>query len=221
MIHLKNLYKSFQNSPATFSALKNINLKIQKGQFIVIKGQSGSGKSTLLHILAAIMKPTSGEVNIEGENIASLSDIHSSWYRKNKIGYITQNFYLFDELSVQENLLASLVIQDLTYAQIEEQIERALESAHILDKKEQIANTLSGGEKQRCIIARALVNNAEIIICDEPTANLDTKNSLLFLETLKRLKDEGKTIILSTHDMVFDDLECVDKVFTLSEGELG
>jgi len=221
MIEIKNLSKRFKSERGTFHALKNINLKIKQNELLVIQGESGSGKSTLLNIIASIMKPTSGEVLIDGENIVSFSDIHASEYRKKRVGFITQSFHLFDELTLHDNLLAPLVIRDLTREEIEEHIQKALTTANISHKATQRVKSLSGGEKQRSIIARAIVNNPDIIICDEPTANLDHKNALLFLETLKLLKADGKTIILSTHDSLFKHQEFIDRVISLEEGSIG
>ena len=221
MIEIQNLCKSFDTASDTFHALLDINLKIKKGECIVIKGESGSGKSTLLSIIAAIMKPSSGKVLIDNENIVSFSDIHASEYRKTRVGFITQSFHLFDSLSVEDNLLASLVIRDITQTQLKENIDAALTQAHIEHKRFQKADTLSGGEKQRCMIARAIVNNPDILICDEPTANLDLQNSLLFIETIKALKERGKTIIISTHDQIFNELEFIDKTYIMKDGTLG
>ncbi len=221
MIEIKNLNKSFTSNSDTFHALKDINLSIKKSSLVIIKGKSGSGKSTLLSIIASIMKPTSGAVLIDEENIVSLSDIHLCEYRKLRVGFITQSFHLFDELTLKENLLPSLIMRDLTASEIEEAIDIALNIAHIKHKKKQKVHTLSGGEKQRCIIARAVVNNPDIIICDEPTANLDAENSLAFIERLKELKSLGKTIIVATHDPLFDNLDFVDNHLNMRDGTLG
>ena len=221
MIKIENICKNFHTKEETFVALKDINLHIKKNELLVIQGESGSGKSTLLNILASIMKPTSGKILIEGENIISFSDIFASEYRKNRIGFITQNFHLFDALTLHDNLLAPLVIRDLSEAQIENSIDIALKTANISHKKNQKVSTLSGGEKQRAIIARAIVNNPDIIVCDEPTANLDRENSLLFIETLKDLKAKGKTVIVSTHDPLFEKQDFIDRVISLKEGSLG
>ena len=220
IIEIKKLNKSFQQNNNIFYALRDINLSIKEGEFLILKGVSGSGKSTLLNIITSIMKPTSGAITIDGENIALLSDIHSSEYRKNRVGFITQSFHLFDGLSVEENLLAPLVIQKLHLVEINEKIVEVLKIVDILDKKKQNVTTLSGGEKQRVIIARAIINNPDIIICDEPTANLDRKNSLLFIETIKKLKDDGKTIIIATHDMIFDEVDFIDRTVLIANGEI-
>lgn len=221
MIVVKNICKSFtQGSNGTFHALKNINISIESGECVVFKGVSGSGKSTLLSIIGAIMKPSSGSVEIDGYNIVSLSDFHISHYRNKTIGFVTQSFHLFDGLSVKDNLLAPLVINDYTSKEIQEHISQAMEIANISHKQKSKVVTLSGGEKQRCMIARALVNNPSIILCDEPTANLDEKNSLMFIKIIKKLKSLNKTIIIATHDPLFDRDDVVDIVININEGTL-
>ena len=221
MIQLKNLYKIFyDNSKKEHIVLKDISLEIEEGELVLLQGVSGSGKSTLLHILAGLLKPTKGLVLVEGENIASYSDYHASLYRSKKVAYIAQSFHLFDELSVEQNLLAPLVIKQLSMQEINAAIQKALEIANIAHKADEKVANLSGGEKQRCVIARAVVNDADIILCDEPTANLDRQNSLKFIGIIEKLKESGKTIIIATHDPLFQDLKCVDREFHLKEGQL-
>ena len=220
MLQLKNINKTVKTLNDTFHILKNINLTIKKGEVIYLKGVSGSGKTTLLNIIASTMKPTDGEVQVEGENIVSFSDIYSSEYRKNRVGLITQSFYLFDELSVEENLLVPVVIKDITKQEIEEQIEKSLKIANIFHKRAQKISTLSGGEKQRTVIARAIINNPDIILCDEPTANLDMENSLIFIEIIKRLKESGKTIIIATHDQLFEKQDFIDRTVFIEDGQI-
>lgn len=212
MIELRNIYKKF--------ALYQINLKIKRGELLLINGVSGSGKTTLLNLIASFMKPDSGSVEIDGENIVSLSDYHLSNYRKNTIGYITQSFYLFEQLSVEENLLAALVIHKLTQKQRREAITKALHLAHISHKAKQQVRTLSGGEKQRCVIARALVNDPQIILCDEPTANLDRENSLEFMQIIETLHGEGKTVLIATHDPLLQNFKKITQNISLKEGKI-
>ncbi len=216
MIVLKNITKKFDD----FYALNDINFSINQGESLVIKGVSGSGKSTLLSILGGIMKPTSGTIEIEGKNIASFNDFHASSYRKHRIGFVTQSFHLFEQLSVRNNLLAALVTQNYTASQIQIKIDKALELSNIAHKAMQKVSTLSGGEKQRCVIARALVNEPSIILCDEPTANLDHDNSLMFIEIMRKLKSAKKSIIIATHDPLFDSLDFIDKSIAMSEGKI-
>jgi putative ABC transport system ATP-binding protein len=221
MIKIKNMNKSFtQKNGETFYALKDISLTIKKGEFCLLKGVSGSGKSTLLHILASQLKPTSGLVEVAGENIVSYSDYHASLYRRDITAYITQSFHLFNELTVGDNLLAPLVIKNLNAVDINTAQQEAMKLANILHKAEQKVSNLSGGEKQRVVIARAIVSDAQIILCDEPTANLDKENSLLFIEILKTLKAKGKSIIIATHDPLFDTLNIIDKSYNIKEGRI-
>jgi len=216
MIQVKNLNKYFDK----YQALKDINLNINDGECIILNGVSGSGKTTLLSIIGAIMKPTSGAVEISGENIVSFSDFHASNYRNTKVGFVTQSFHLFDELSVKENIFVPLVITNLSDDETNSHVEYAMQIANISHKANQKTKNLSGGEKQRCIIARALVNQPQIILCDEPTANLDFDNSLKFIEIITKLKEMKKTIIIATHDPIFNNLSCVDRNINIKEGSI-
>ena len=216
MIKLKNVYKSFKNT----TVLQDINLEIKEGEAVVLSGVSGSGKSTLLSIIGAIMKPSSGLVEVNGENIVSLSDFHLSEYRTSAIGFVTQSFHLFEMLSVKENVIAPLILNKITQKEMLHKRDEAMIKAEILHKSNQVVSTLSGGEKQRCMIARALVNNPKIILCDEPTANLDKQNSLKFIKIVKQLKESGKTIVIATHDPLISELELVDKIIKIDEGKI-
>ena len=219
MIKIKNLNKLFyENSKKEFYALKDINLEIPTSSFIVLKGVSGSGKSTLLSLIATMDKPTSGEIIIDNESVAKLPDLHSSNFRAKKIGFIFQSYNLFNELSVKDNISIPLIPLGYSQKQIDEKVLKSLEIANISHKKEELVLNLSGGEKQRCAIARALVNDSNIILCDEPTANLDYDNSIRFIETLKELKKLNKTIIVATHDPIFDNLNFVDKIINIKNG---
>ena len=216
MIELKNISKSFQES----QILQNINLQIQEGEFLLLEGVSGSGKTTLLHLIASFMKPSSGEVIVDGENIATFSDYHAAEYRSEKIGYVTQLFYLFDNLSVTENLYSALLVKNYTVSEAKERIEKVLQEVNLLEKREQKAKTLSGGEKQRVVIARAIINDAQILIFDEPTANLDSANAQQFLTLMTQLKNEIRTIIVATHDPIFREVACVDRIINIKDGKL-
>lgn len=219
MIKIKNLNKLFyENSKKEFYALKDINLEIKTSSFVVLKGVSGSGKSTLLSLIATMDKPTSGEIIIDNESVAKLPDLHSSNFRAKKIGFIFQSYNLFNELSVKDNISIPLIPLGYSQKQIDEKVLKSLEIANISHKKDELVLNLSGGEKQRCAIARALVNDSNIILCDEPTANLDYDNSIRFIETLKELKKLNKTIIVATHDPIFDNLDFVDKIINIKNG---
>ncbi|MDY0193641.1 MAG: ABC transporter ATP-binding protein [Aliarcobacter butzleri] len=221
MIKIKNLDKIFyENTNKEFYALKDINLNIKKSSCVVLKGVSGSGKSTLLSLIATLQKPTSGEIVVENESIAKLPDFHASNFRAKKIGFIFQSFNLFNELSVKDNISLPLIPLGFSQKQIDEKVISTLNLANILHKKDELVSNLSGGEKQRCAIARALVNNCEIILCDEPTANLDYENSKNFIEILKELKELKKTIIIATHDPIFDNLDFVDSEILIKNGQI-
>ncbi|WP_455757831.1 ABC transporter ATP-binding protein [Sulfurimonas sp.] len=216
MIKLRNVYKSFANA----EVLKDISLDIKEGECIVFNGVSGSGKSTLLSIIGALLKPSRGLVKVDGLNIASLNDYHLSNYRGENLGFITQSFHLFEMLSVRENVVVPLLLSKLNQNEIENRVNEAMQISSINHKSQDEINTLSGGEKQRCVIARALVNNPKIILCDEPTANLDKENSLKFAQIIKTLKNSGKTIVIATHDPLISELEWVDRVIKIDEGKI-
>ena len=221
MIKIKNLNKIFyENTNKEFYALKDINLNIKKSSCVILKGVSGSGKSTLLSLIATLQKPTSGEIVVENESIAKLPDFHASNFRARKIGFIFQSFNLFNELSVKDNISLPLIPLGFSQKQIDEKVISTLKLSNILHKKDELVSNLSGGEKQRCAIARALVNDCEIILCDEPTANLDYENSKNFIEILKELKELKKTIIIATHDPIFDNLDFVDSEILIKNGQI-
>lgn len=219
MIKIINLNKIFhENTKKEFHALKNINLEIKNSSCVILKGISGSGKSTLLSLIGTLQKPTSGDIKIDEESIAKLPDLHASNFRAKKLGFIFQAYNLFNELSVKDNISIPLIPLGFSQKDIDEKVSEALKLSNIFHKKDELVFNLSGGEKQRCAIARAIVNNPEIILCDEPTANLDLNNSIRFVEILKDLKNLNKTIIVASHDPIFDDLDFVDKIIHIKNG---
>jgi len=221
MVSIENVNKIFnEGTPQAFEALKSIDLKVSKGETMILMGVSGSGKSTLLSLIAALDKPSSGKIVVEGELISKLPDLHASAYRAQSIGFIFQHFNLLEALSVEENVIAPLINSGLAIATIKEMAAKSMQSAAISHKALQQVKELSGGEKQRCAIARALVHEPELIICDEPTANLDRENSLKFMEILQLLHERGKTIIVATHDPLFETLPFVSKVVHMEDGNI-
>ncbi len=221
MIKVNNLNKVFnENTKKEFHALKDINIEIQTSSCVILKGVSGSGKSTLLSILGALSKPSSGDVIINDDSIAKLPDLHSSLFRAKNLGFIFQSYNLFNELNVEENISIPLVPLGFTQKEINKKVDVALKLANIEHKKDETVSNLSGGEKQRTAIARALVNNPDIILCDEPTANLDNENSLKFIEVMRKLKKLNKTIIIATHDPIFDKLDFVDNTINIKDGKI-
>ena len=219
MIKITNLNKIFhENTKKEFHALKNINLEIKNSSCVILKGISGSGKSTLLSLIGTLQKPTSGDIKIDEESIAKLPDLHASNFRAKNLGFIFQAYNLFNELNVKDNISIPLIPLGFSQKDIDEKVSEALKLSNIFHKKDELVFNLSGGEKQRCAIARAIVNNPEIILCDEPTANLDLNNSIRFVEILKDLKNLNKTIIVASHDPIFDDLDFVDKIIHIKNG---
>ena len=209
-----------QGKQNEFCALKNINLDVNNGELVILKGVSGSGKSTLLSLIALLQKPTSGEILIDGTNIAKLPDAFCSEFRHKRLGLIFQNFNLIEGLSVYENLLAPFALTNFKANVREEMIKKALNLANISHKRDENVSNLSGGERQRCAVARALSMDADIILADEPTANLDRQNARAFLGLLESFKALKKSVIVATHDSIFDELDATDRVVSLQNGEI-
>ena len=219
MIKITKLNKIFnENTKKEFHALKDINIEIKTSSCVILKGVSGSGKSTLLSIIGTLLKPTSGDIKIDDESIAKLPDLHASNFRAKKLGFIFQSYNLFNELNVKDNISIPLIPLGYSQKRIDDMSKTALTLANIEHKKDELVYNLSGGEKQRCAIARALVNNPDIILCDEPTANLDHDNSMKFIESLREFKKLNKTIIVATHDPIFEELDFVDEIINIKNG---
>jgi putative ABC transport system ATP-binding protein len=202
------------------TAVDNISFEVNKNELVLLKGKSGSGKSTILSLIAALSKPTKGTIFINNTQISKLPDSFASEFRNKHIGFIFQKFNLINDLDVKENVLLPLIPQNLDKNLIEQKISKALNLAKISHKQNQLIKKLSGGEQQRVAIARALVTEPNLILADEPTANLDPNLTKNFIEILKDLKKLNKTIILATHDEVFFDLDIVDKIVELEYGKI-
>ena len=221
VIVLENINKIYnEGTPQAFEALKSINLSVSEGETVVLSGVSGSGKSTLLSLIAALDKPSSGKIVVHGELISKLPDLHASAYRAKTIGVIFQHFNLLESLSVEENVIVPLINFGLYMQTIRALADKSMELSAISHKASQEVKALSGGEKQRCAIARALIHEPELILCDEPTANLDRANSLKFIEILQPLHNMGKTVIVATHDPLFEGLPFVSKVVHMEDGTI-
>jgi len=220
MIKIENISKSFYNEKSETEILRNINLNIKKGELVILKGVSGSGKTTLLSLIAGLDKPSKGKILIDQEPLSKLPDFFASKVRAKKIGIIFQHFNLFEHLSVGENVILPLIPSGLKMKEIEKKANIAMKLANISHKKALKASHLSGGEKQRTAIARALVANPDIILCDEPTANLDRENSLGFIKTIKELHNMNKTIVIATHDPLFENLEFTNRIIPMVDGQI-
>ncbi|NMC51476.1 ABC transporter ATP-binding protein [Candidatus Kuenenbacteria bacterium] len=198
LINLKDICKDFITDEVETKVLHHLNCVINRGEFVAIMGPSGSGKSTLMHILSFLDRPTCGKYFFEGEDTSEFDDDRLAALRNKKIGFVFQSFNLLPRTTVLDNVILPLEYngaKDKKYA-----AENALKSVGLEHRLEHFSNQLSGGEKQRVAIARALVNEPEVIFADEPTGNLDSKSGQQVMEILRRLNDEGKTIILVTHE---------------------
>ena len=200
MLKLKDIHKSYQQGSQDCPILKGIDLHVKEGDFLAIMGPSGSGKSTLMNIIGCLDKASSGTYHIEGTDVSELSDNQLSDLRNQKIGFVFQNFNLMPKLTACQN-----VELPLTYMKIpkKERRERALEMLRLVGLEERSdfkPMELSGGQKQRVAIARALVTNPSFILGDEPTGALDTKTSVQIMDLFKQFNDEGKTIVIITHE---------------------
>ncbi|EAL0284140.1 ABC transporter ATP-binding protein [Campylobacter coli] len=193
LIQIKNLSKEF----GKVKALDNINLNIYKGEWLAIMGPSGSGKSTLLNILSLMDDPSSGKYILDNEDLEQINEEQKITLRREKIGLIFQQFHLIPYLSALENVMLS---QYYHSSVDEEDAKAVLEKVGLSHRLSHLPSQLSGGEQQRVCIVRALINNPEILLADEPTGNLDEANEKIVLETLQKLKNEGKTIVLITHN---------------------
>jgi putative ABC transport system ATP-binding protein len=201
LIEARNVTKKYKMDKVTVEALRGVSIKIEKGDFIVIVGPSGSGKSTLLHLLGALDRPTSGQVLVDGKDISKMDDWSLAMIRRKKIGFVFQSFNLIPTLNALENVMIPLepVKMDMNVA-----ISRAQGLLELLDLKDRMLHKpgeLSGGQRQRVSIARALINDPEIILADEPTGNLDTVTGRKVVEAMLHWnQDHDKTFVLVTHD---------------------
>ena len=201
VIETKQITRVFKNGDIEVHALKGIDLVIEEGEFVAIMGSSGSGKSTLLHIIGCLDRPTSGEYKLDGVQVNGLNKNELADIRNQKIGFIFQSYNLLSRTTALENVELPLVY-DRTgrFSNTKEVAKKALVQVGLADRIYHKTNELSGGQQQRVTIARALVNNPALILADEPTGNLDTKNSVDIADLFVKLNDEGKTIVMITHE---------------------
>ncbi len=200
-IEARNLTKEFKRAEFHITALKDANLQIKQGEFVALMGPSGSGKSTLLHLMAAMDRPTSGDITVFGQNLKGMSDAEIARWRNAHIGFIFQSFNLIPVLTALENVELPLKLTKLNKAQRREHAVRALELVGLGDRLSHTPRQLSGGQEQRVAIARAIVTDPDVLLADEPTGNLDATSAREALTLLGRLNKEfGKTIVMVTHD---------------------
>ncbi len=219
IIKLENIQKYYKVGKEKFHVLKSLSLEIESGEFVMIMGKSGSGKTTLLNVLGFLDKFDDGDYIFNGENVTNLNENQRSTFRNKNIGFVFQQFNLIETLDVYQNVELPLIYDaSLKKSEREKIVKEKLEAVGLLDKIKQPPLQLSGGQQQRIAIARSLVNNPQLIFADEPTGALDSETSEEIMNLLKDLNNQGKTIIMVTHDA--DLVKYATKVVRLKDGVL-
>jgi len=221
MIRLDTVRKVYNGGkPNEFVALDGINLHIDAYKATALKGPSGSGKTTLLSILGCMAKPTSGRITLREREMSSLPERFLTEIRRETFGVIFQQFNLIKGISPLENVMIPAYPKGEKFASLKKRAMDLLDLLNLADKAHSKVEWLSGGEAQRTAIARALINNPAIIIADEPTAHLDSRLSLEFMEIMRRLKEEGKTILIASHDPLVYESEVIDRIVEMRDGKV-
>lgn len=217
ILKVENLCKTYTNGEHTVKAIDNVSFSIRRGEFTAIVGPSGSGKSTLLHIMGGIDRPTSGKVFVQGENIFSHSDNELAIFRRRQVGFVYQFYNLVPVLNVRENIEMPITLDNRKVD--EKKLQSILALLKLKEREFFLPNQLSGGQQQRVSIGRALINNPSIILADEPTGNLDSKNSHEIIETLKYSnKKYNQTLVIITHD---ENIALqADRIITFEDGKI-
>ena len=200
MITLKQVEKTYYNKLIQTKVLRGVDLSICKGEILCIYGSSGSGKSTLLNILGLLDDVTAGEYELDGVNVKKLKQKETAQIRNQKFGYVFQAYHLIPELNVKENIVVPLGYAGISKKERERTAHKLLEEFHMTELEKKYISQMSGGEQQRVSIMRAIANNPQILLADEPTGNLDRENSEIVMEMLSQLNEQGMTIVMVTHD---------------------
>ena len=218
MIKTVNLQKIFKTEEVQTLALNDVNIEVKEGEFVAIMGPSGCGKSTLLNILGLLDNPTSGEYYLNGTEVSKYTEAQRTNLRKGVIGFVFQSFNLIDELNVYENIELPLLYMGIPSAERKRRVETAMERMAIMHRSKHFPQQLSGGQQQRVAIARAVVSNPKLILADEPTGNLDSKNGKEVMELLNELNKEGTTIVMVTHSQ--HDAGFAGRIINLFDGQV-
>ncbi|MBE7724003.1 MAG: ABC transporter ATP-binding protein [Enterocloster citroniae] len=215
----KNIIKDFKIGETTTRVLKNVSLKVLKGEFVSIMGQSGSGKSTLLYILGGLDTPTEGTVSMNGTDISRFNDAKMSKIRRQNIGFVFQFYNLIPNLNVEENIMLPLLLDGKKFKDYRKQLDNILEVVGLSDRRKHTPRELSGGQQQRVAIARALISDPEILFADEPTGNLDSKTGAEIMKLLQSInKNSGQTIIMVTHSP--EAAKTSNRIITVKDGTI-
>lgn len=219
MIAGSSLFKIYGKGSVEVRALDGVDITISRGEFVGITGASGSGKSTLLHLLGLLDRPTSGSLLIDGVEVSALSEKERTAFRLNRLGYVFQDYALVPELTAEENIFLPSKVRGMTSKECTRACRDILSLVGLKDRVSFLPGEMSGGEQQRVAIARALINNPALILADEPCANLDTKNSTIILELLKKLnRDLNQTVVMVSHEEWHQ--RYFDRVITLQDGKI-
>ena len=218
MIRTENLTRLFRTEEVETIALNGVNIEVEDGEFIAIMGPSGCGKSTLLNILGLLDSPTEGKYWLNNEEVGHLKERERTAYRKGRIGFVFQNFNLIDELTVEENVDLQLKYLGVGKAERKERVLEILRKVKLSHRAKHYPHQLSGGQQQRVAIARAVVGKPSIILADEPTGNLDSKNGMEVMQLLSELNDEGTTIVMVTHSK--HDATYASRIINLFDGQV-
>jgi hypothetical protein len=218
MLKTENLQKVFRTDEVETWALNDVNIEIKKGEFVAIMGPSGCGKSTLLNILGLLDNPTSGKYYLNGTEVSKFTESQRTNIRKGVIGFVFQSFNLIDELNVYENIELPLLYMGVPASERRKKVEEAMKRMDIMHRSKHFPQQLSGGQQQRVAIARAVVAGPSLILADEPTGNLDSKNGKEVMSLLSELHKEGTTIVMVTHSK--HDANYADRVINLFDGEV-
>jgi putative ABC transport system ATP-binding protein len=217
MISLDDVEKTYQLGETTVEALRGSDVEIQEGEFVAVMGPSGSGKSTLMNMIGALDTPTSGKVNIGGDEIEDMTEDRLALLRQKKVGFVFQEFNLINSMNAMQNVALPMIFRGVPKKKRTGRASELLERVGLGDRKEFNPSKLSGGQRQRVSIARSLANDPEIILADEPTGNLDTDTGEAIMDLLTELNDQGKTIVMVTHDP--NDAEYADRIIQIIDGQ--
>jgi putative ABC transport system ATP-binding protein len=217
LLEVKSVFKTYGEGASAVHALKDVNFTVSRGEFVAIVGESGSGKSTLLNIIGALDDPSSGQVLIDGKSILTMKDNDRTIFRRRNIGFIFQNFNLIPELTVEQNIIFPIL---LDYRKPDQKyLEELLDILGLKECRHRLPSQLSGGQQQRTAIGRALITQPSLILADEPTGNLDTKNSHEVITLLKETEEKYRqTIIMITHNQSI--AQTADRILRVSDGEI-
>ena len=218
ILKLTDICKDYQQGREPVRVLKNINLTVEKGDYLAIMGPSGSGKTTLMNIIGCLDVPTSGSYELDGKDLKDLSDDELAEIRNKHLGFVFQSFYLMPKLDARDNVALPLLYADVPLKERRERAEEALKAVGLGERMDFLPNQLSGGQCQRVAIARAMVTKPDILLADEPTGALDTKSGNQIMEIFRQLSREGMTILMITHEPAI--AACAEKTYHILDGEL-